>query len=70
MSFNPCHDCGTSYALLVMLALLWAIPIVCVVMRRHVGPQSDQGKRLKPVAWAFGVLAILASWRYITSWWL
>jgi hypothetical protein len=70
MSFDPCHDCGTNYAFLALLMLLWAAPIACIVFRRRVSADSERRKRFNAAIWFLLALALLASWRYVTAWWL
>jgi hypothetical protein len=68
--FNPCQDCGPNYAVFVLLALLWEVPVAWAVIGRHTAADLAQARRRRAVAFAFGALALLVSWRYMASPWL
>ena len=64
MSFDPCHDCGTSFWILAVIALVWAVPLMLVVVRRHRGDVwADDPKLVRAILFLMG-MTLWASWSY------
>jgi hypothetical protein len=66
VSFDICHHCGPSFWDYVLVGIAWAAPMICAAIRRHVGPQSPQGRSILPAIWMLTAWALLVSLRFVT----
>ena len=66
VSFDPCHDCGTTnWWALAIVALIWASPLALVFVRRLRGEKWAQDPKLVRAILFLLAIALWVSWSYV-----
>jgi hypothetical protein len=64
VSFDPCHDCGTNWWAVAIVAVIWASPLVLVFARRHRGDAWAGDPKLVRAILFLLAIALWVSWSY------